>query len=373
MILRALIRKEAIELSRDPVTLAVAVLLPVVLLFLFGYGIRYDVENVAFGVRDQDRSAESRRLIERFKASGYFTLRAELRTPADVRHCLDRGEVALVLDIPPGFARAVAAREAVQVQALIDGSFSPTALIVSSYVAAIGSRYSADLALEALARQGLAPPGDVAAETRVWFNPTMRSVNYIVPGLFAVLLMAFPPMLTALAIVREKERGTVAQIHVSPVRPATFVIGKIVPYALLAYLEMLIVLVVGTAWFRIPFQGHVAFLLGASLLYVFVTVGLGVLVSTIARTQVSAVLLTLVFTLMPSVLFSGFVFPIATMPYALQLYTYVFPARYFMDVSRDLFLKGAGLELLWVNLGLLAGYAAAVIAIAAARLSKKVA
>ena len=210
-------------------------------------------------------------------------------------------------------------------------------------------------------------------EARVWYNPTMQSVNYIVPGLFAVLLMAFPPMLTALAIVREKERGTIAQIYVSPVRPAMFVLGKVVPYAVLAYAEMLVVLVVGTWWFEIPFRGHVAWLLGASLLYVFVTVGIGVLVSTVARTQVSAVLLTLVFTLMPSVLFSGFVFPIGTMPYVLQLYTYVFPARYFMDVSRDLFLKGVGIEYLWLNLALLGAYALAVIALAAARLKKKVA
>ena len=373
MILRALVRKEAIELSRDPVTLAVAVVLPILLLFLFGYGIRYDVENVAFAVHDQDRSAESRRLVERFTASGYFTLARELHAAPEVDRALDRGEVALVLVIPEGFARAVAAREHVRVQALLDGSFSPTALIVSSYVSAIGARYAADLAVEAVAKQGITPPGGVGLESRVWFNPTMRSVNYIVPGLFAVLLMAFPPMLTALAIVREKERGTVAQIYVSPVRPTLFVLGKIVPYALLAYLETLVVLGVGAAWFQVPFKGHVGLLLAAAVVYVFVTVGLGVLVSTIARTQVSAVLLTLVFTLMPSMLFSGFVFPITTMPYALQLYTYLFPARYFMDISRDLFLKGAGIQVLWVNLVLLAAYAAAVIALAASRLAKKVA
>jgi ABC-2 type transport system permease protein len=373
MILRALVRKEAIELARDPVTLAVAVVLPILLLFLFGYGIRYDVENVAFAVHDQDRSAESRRLVERFTASGHFRLTAELGATSEVDSALDQGKVALVLVIPDGFARGVAAREHVRVQALLDGSFSPTALVVSSYVAAIGARYAADLAIEAVARQGISLPGGIGVETRVWFNPTMRSVNYIVPGLFAVLLMAFPPMLTALAIVREKERGTVAQIYVSPVAPALFVLGKIVPYAVLAYIEMVIVLLVGSAWFQVPFKGNVALLLAASLVYVFVTVGLGVLVSTVARTQVSAVLLTLVFTLMPSVLFSGFVFPITTMPYALQLYTYVFPARYFMDISRDLYLKGAGIEVLWVNLGLLAGYAAAVIALAASRLDKKVA
>jgi ABC-2 type transport system permease protein len=373
VILRALIRKEVIELKRDPITLAVAVLLPLVLLFLFGYGIRYDVENVALAVRDQDRTAESRRLVEQFTQSGYFRQVADLDSSSDVSNALDRGTVGIVLDIPADFSRSIADGREVKVQALLDGSFSPSALIVSSYVTAIGSRYANGLAQQALQRLGVARPGEVRMEARVWYNPTMRSVNFIVPGLFAVLLMAFPPMLTALAIVREKERGTIAQIYVSPVRPAMFVLGKVVPYAALAYAEMLVVLVAGTWWFEIPFRGHIAWLLGASLLYVFVTVGLGVLVSTVARTQVSAVLLTLVLTLMPSMLFSGFLFPIGAMPYVLQLYTYIFPARYFMDVSRDLFLKGVGIEYLWVNLSLLGVYALAVIALAATRLKKKIA
>ena len=373
MILRALVRKEILELARDPVTVGVAVLLPLVLLFLFGYGIRFDVENVALGVRDQDRSAESERLVERFTQSGYFRRTADFSSPGEITDALDRGTVGMVIDIPPDFSRSVAEGRPVNVQVLLDGSFSPSALIVSSYAAAIGSSYANDLAEQALQRLGVARPGEVRMEARVWYNPAMKSVNSIVPGLFAVLLMAFPPMLTALAIVREKERGTIAQIYVSPVRPATFIVGKILPYAAVAYVEMLAVLAVGTLWFEIPFRGRLAWLLGASLLYVFVTVGLGVLVSTVARTQASAVLLTLVFTLMPSVLFSGFIFPIGTMPYMLQLYTYVFPTRYFMDLSRDLFLKGVGIELLWVNLGVLGLYAFAVIVLAAARLRKKVA
>ena len=371
--LRALVRKELIELARDPVTLGVAVILPLVLLFLFGYGIRFDVENVALGVRDQDRSAESERLVERFTQSGYFRRVADFSSAAEVTDALDRGRISIVLDIPPDFARSIAQARPVKVQVLVDGSFSPSALIFSSYASAIGARYANDLAIQALGRLGVGPPGDVQLETRIWYNPEMRSVNYIVPGLFAVLLMAFPPMLTALAIVREKERGTIAQIYVSPVRPATFIVAKILPYAALAYLEMLAVLVVGTLWFDIPFRGRLPWLLGASVLYVFVTVGLGVLVSTIARTQAFAVLLTLVFTLMPSVLFSGFVFPIGTMPYMMQLYTYVFPTRYFMDLSRDLFLKGVGLEYLWLNAAILGLYALGVVGLAAATLRKKVA
>lgn len=371
--LRPLVHKELIELVRDPVTLGVAIFLPLVLLFLFGYGIRYDVDSVSLGVRDLDRTPESARLVERFTQSGYFRRVADFDAPSEASEALDRGTVGIVLEIPADFSRDIAEGRPVKVQALLDGSFSPSALIVSTYAASIGASYANDLASDALRRLGVARPGHVALDTRVWYNPAMKSVNYIVPGLFAVLLMAFPPMLTALAIVREKERGTIAQIYVSPMRPSTFIIAKIIPYAAVAYLEMIVVLAIGTLWFAIPFRGNAAWLLAASLLYVFVTVGLGVLVSTVARTQVSAVLLTLVFTLMPSVLFSGFVFPIGTMPYMMQLYTYVFPARYFMDVSRDLFLKGVGIEYLWLNLALLGIYAVAVIGIAALRLKKKVA
>ena len=185
---------------------------------------------------------------------------------------------------------------------------------------------------------------------RIWYNAPMKSVNYIVPGLFAVLLLAFPPMLTALSIVREKERGTIEQIYVSPIRPPVYILGKVLPYTAIAFAEMLLILTVGTFWFAIPFRGSLALLLGASLIYVLVTVGIGVFVSTLTRTQLGAVFLSYVVTLMPSFLFSGLLFPIAAMPYAMQLYTFAFPARYFNDISRDLFLKGVGIDYIWWNL-----------------------
>lgn len=371
--LGALVRKEVIELLRDPITLAVAVLLPLVLLFLFGYGVSMDVEDTPLAVYDQDRTQESSRLVEAFVQSGYFRLHRTLGSPQEASAALDRGEARVVLVIPPQFARTLAAGGEAKVQALIDGAFSPTALIVSSYVAAVVNRHSLALAERRLGELGLRVPMEVRLEPRVWYNAPMKSVNYIVPGLYAVLLMAFPPMLTALAIVRERERGTIEQIYVSPVRPALFLLGKVLPYAAVAFAEMLLVLLVGTLWFEIPLRGSLAWLLGASLLYVFVTVGLGIAVSTVARTQVAAVLLSLVGTLMPSFLFSGFLFPIATMPYVLQLYTYVFPARYFNDISRDLFLKGVGIEYLWGNAALLALYAAILFAGASLALRKKVA
>ena len=371
--LAALVRKETIELLRDPITLAVAVLLPLIMLFLFGYGVSMDIEDVRIGVDDQDRSQPSERLVDAFVQSGYFSLHRTLRSPREVTAALDKGEVTAVVVIPPDFARTLAQGREATVQILIDGSFSPTALIVSNYMAGVVNRFSTDLAERRLAMLGLPALRPVRLEARVWYNAPMKSVNYIVPGLFGVLLMAFPPMLTALAIVRERERGTIEQIYVSPVRPAMFVLGKIVPYAAIAFIEMLLVLVVGTLWFDIPFRGNLALLLGTSLLYVFVTVGLGVGVSVVARTQVAAVFLSLVVTLMPSVLFSGFLFPVATMPYLMQLYTYIFPTRYFIDISRDLFLKGVGIEYLWGNVAFLAAYALLLFGVAAVTLRKKVA
>ena len=371
--LAALLRKEAIEIVRDPITLAVAVVLPVIMLFLFGYGVSLDVEDVPIAVYDQDRTPESVRFVDAFVQSGFFERHRTIGSMQEVDAVLDKSEATVVIVIPPDFARRLAAGMQAPVQILIDGAFSPTALIVSGYAGAIVNRFSTRLAEERLAQSGLAVPGVVRLESRVWYNAPMKTVNYIVPGLFAVLLMAFPPMLTALAIVRERERGTIEQIYVSPVSPSMFILGKVIPYAAIAFGEMLLVLVVGTTWFGIPLRGSLGLLLGASLLYVFVTVGLGVAVSAVARTQVAAVLLAMVGTLMPSFLFSGFLFPIATMPYLLQLYTYVFPTRYFNDISRDLFLKGVGIEYLWGNIALLALYAAILFAAASLTLRKKVA
>ena len=373
MILTALVLKETRELVRDPITLAVAVFLPLVLLFLFAYGVTLDVEDVSLAVYDQDRSQESARLVEAFTGSGYFRLKHDLSSYAEMKGVLDRGQATVALVIPPEFSRDLALDRETPVQVIIDGSFSPTALIVSNYAMSIIHAYSMNLATRRLGELGARAPARITLVPRVWYNAPMKTVNYIVPGLFAVLLMAFPPMLTALSIVRERERGTIEQIYVSPIRPSTFILGKILPYAAIAFFEMLLILTVGTLWFQIPFRGSLALLIGTSVIYVLVTVGLGVFISTVTRTQVGAVFLSLVATLMPSMLFSGFLFPIATMPYVLQLYTYFFPVRYFNDISRDIVLKGVGIEYIWWNALLLAVYAVGLFALATLRFRKKVA
>ena len=212
----------------------------------------------------------------------------------------------------------------------------------------------------------------VTVETRVWFNAPLKSVNYIVPGLFGVILMAFPPLLTALAVVREKESGSVQQIFVSPIKPYQFIAGKMIPYAVIAFLEMVIILAAGIGWFEIPFRGSLLLFVSATAVYVLCTVGLGLLISAVTRSQLVAMLLALVVTLMPSFLFSGFLFPVFTMPEMMQMYTYLFPARYFVEISRGIAMKGIGFELLWPQFLLLVLYTAMVFAATTLSFRKKV-
>lgn len=362
----AVIGKEVREIRRDPITLWVAIALPLVLLYLFGAALSLDVKDAALAVYDLDKSEQSRTLIEAFPHSGYFRYVHQIHEEREIGRLLDRGQARLVLVIPADFSEKLARGQTASVQTLIDGSFSATAMVVAGYAAAIVQSY----ALEHTRGAPHAPP--ITVETRVWFNAPMKSVNYIVPGLFGVILMAFPPLLTALAVVREKESGSVQQIFVSPIRPYQFIAGKMIPYAAIAFFEMLMILAAALLWFRIPFQGSLALLLGATAIYVFCTVGLGLLISTITRSQLVAMLLALLLTLMPSFLFSGFLFPIFTMPMMMQVYTYLFPARYFIEITRGVIMKGIGLELLWPQFLILLAYTTVVFAAATARFRKKV-
>lgn len=357
----AVIRKETREIARDPATIWISLLMPLVMLFLFGYAITLDVRDVPLGVWDSDRSPASRQLIDAFAQSGYFTLAHTIEDEQDLGAVLQDGEIKLALVIPERFGARLSRGSPAAVQIIIDGTFSNTAQIVAGYADAIVMGASVP------AKPLLTP------EVRVWYNPEMRSANYVIPGLFAVILLAFPPLLTTLAVVREKETGSIQQIFASPLTSAEFIAGKLVPYGLIAFLQILLVMGFGLVWFEVPFRGDLAVLLGVSLIYVFCTVGLGLLVSTLTRRQVVAMLLSLVLTLMPSFLFSGFLFPVFTMPYVMQLYAAVFPGQYFVELSRDIVMKGATLSDIWLNAVVLLGYTLAVFALASWRFRKKVA
>jgi ABC-2 type transport system permease protein len=358
----AVVSKEAREIVRDSITVGVSILLPLVMLFLFGYAISLDVDDVALGVLDHDKSPASRELTDGFVQSGYFSLIRDFRTVGQVEDALQRGQIKMALVIPPRFHADLVRKTQPVVQVLVDGTYSVTAMVAANYAQTIVSGFR-------LPKR----PDVVKLEIRVWYNAPMRSINYVVPGLYAVILMAFPPLLTALALVREKESGSIQQIFASPLTPAEFIIGKLIPYGLIAFAQMLMVISVGFFWFEVPFQGNLGLLMGTSFIFVFCTVGIGLLVSTITRSQLTAMLLALIITLMPSFLFSGFLFPIFTMPYVLQLYTTIFPTRYFVELSRGIVLKGGGLDDLWLNVVILLVYTFSVFILAAWRFRKKVA
>jgi ABC-2 type transport system permease protein len=370
----AVAKKEGLEIFRDPITLGIAILLPVIMMILFSYAISLDVREIRLAVLDQDRSSDSREYLSSFLESGYFRLEGDVNNSQEIERLLDRGSVRMALIIPPDFSERLRRGLSAEVQTLLDGSFANTAIVAANYVAAIDEIANARLQSYYLAQRfgELEMVRAIKTEPRVRYNPELRSTNFIIPGLFAVILMAFPPMLTALAVVREKERGSIKQIFASPIAPWEFICGKLLPYTAIAFLEMLLLLEVSILWFKVGVRGSTPLLLLLSILYVVCTVGIGLLVSTLTKSQVVAVLLAIILTLMPAFLFSGFLFPIATMPDMFRYYTYLFPARYFNEIARGIVLKGVGLYHLWFSAALLLVYAAAVLTCAIMRFNKKI-
>ena len=365
--------KETREILRDPYTLSIALILPLVILFLFAYGVNTDVRNIQLAVMDFDQSATSRDYVQALVSSGYFDSVGLVNNYKQAGELLDRDSADTVLVILPGFARTLSNGGQAQVQTLLDGSYTPAAQVAEAYIEAINTAYNGKIIsnyLESRSGQSLEIPVEVRA--RVLYNPGLKSVNVIVPGLFGVILMALPPLLSALAIVREKERGSIQQVFVSPIRPLELIVGKLIPYAVIAFVEMLIVFVGGILWFDVPFRGSILLFLVASILYVLCTVGIGLLISTLTRSQVTAGLLAIVLTVMPSMLFSGFIFPIHTMPTPMQAYANVFPARYFIDIARALALKGEGFSSVAPAMGFMAVYATGLTLFSALRFKKRI-
>lgn len=371
----SILRKEMREILRDPYTLGIALVLPLVMLFLFAYGVNTDVKNIKLSVLDFDHTTASRDYARAFFNSGYFLPAGGVSDDDQAGKMLDSDAADAVLVIPSGFGRDLGSGQQAQVQTLIDGSYTPSAQITQSYVEAINAAYNGQILSQYIEdRTGQALEQFVAlrVDSRVRYNPGLESVNAIVPALFGVILMAFPPLLSALAIVREKERGSIQQVFVSPIRPLELILGKLIPYAIIAFTEMVIILAGGTLWFGVPFRGSLPLFLLASVLFVLCTVGIGLLVSTLTSNQVTAMLFAMVLTIMPSMLFSGFIFPVHTMPTPMQVYANAFPTRYFIDLSRTITLKGQGMTAIAYQAGLLAVYAIGLILISALRFKKRI-
>ena len=374
----AILRKEFLQALREPRMRVLLFVPPMVQLIVFGFAVNLDVDHARIAWMDQDGTPESRDLRDRFIGSGRFDIVAEPSSEEDVQRALDRGEAQAVVRILHGFARDVARGQSAEVQVLIDGTNSNTASLVSSYAGEIIAAYSADvMAGQQRVRVLTRSPGwavsasvpQVTARSRVWFNPDLYSRNYFVPGVIANIIMLVTLMLTALAIVREKEIGTMEQLMVTPVRPLELMLGKTLPFAVVGLVEVALISSAALLIFHIPFRGSVLLLFFCSAVFLMTSLGAGLFLSTISHTQQQAMMMNFFFST-PAFMLSGFAFPIRNMPVAVQWLTYLNPLRYFMEIVRGLFLKGAGLSVLWPQVAALAVYGVTVLVLSAMRFHK---
>jgi ABC-2 type transport system permease protein len=368
--LAAICRKEILQLRRDPRSLGLAFLLPVILLALFGFAITWDIRNIETAVLDRDRSPESREMLAALWASGYFVPVADLAEESEVVPLLDRMGAQLVVVIPPGFARDVGAGQGATLQAVVDGSDANTATIILAYARAVVRQFAQ---VRTPSAPGTPPPVPLAVETRVWFNEELESRNMIVPGLVAVIMMIIAAQLTSLTLAREWERGTMEQLAATPVSRVEVVIGKLLPYLAIGLVDVLVISVLGVALFGVPFRGSPLLLVVLSFLFLVGALGLGMFISAAARSQLLATQLAMLTTFLPAFLLSGFMFPIAIMPIALRGLTFLVPARYFLVVTRGIFLKGVGLDVLRVEAGLMLVFAVAGLGLAILAFRKELA
>jgi ABC-2 type transport system permease protein len=365
----AVARKELRQIVRDRRTLLILLAFPAFVLLLFGYALNFDIRHVQLAVEDRDRTPESRRLVSAFVNSGYFDLAATVEDDRAAIDLMDHGRVRAALVVPIGFGRDLRSQRPTTVQVLINGDNANTAATVMGYAGTIISTESQRYLALASATPLPAPP--IVIEPRVWYNPELRSTLFLVPGLLAYIAMIVAVVSTALAVVREKERGTVEQVRMAPIGTLPFVLGKTLPYLGISILSSLGVLFASMALFDLPVRGSWLLLIVALMLFLTGALGLGLLISTVADTQQVAFQAAVLASLLPTMLLSGFIFPIASMPKALQLVTYVVPARYFLVALRGIVLKGVGLEAVGGSLVALAVFAAGVLALASVRLKRE--
>jgi ABC-2 type transport system permease protein len=360
---RELVVKEFRQILRDPRLNRVIFVTPVIQLMLFGYAVSTDVYDTSLYVVDHDRSQASRALVSALTSSGYFRVVGSSERPADLVAALDGGEAVVGLMIPAGFARDVHAAGGARVQLLLDGTNSNTASVARSYAERIVQRYGAEV-------QAQVRPAPVELRERAWFNPDLSSRDYNVPAVIGAILMLVALLLTSLAIVREREIGTLEQLRVSPLTPGELIAGKTIPFGIIGLIDMAIVTLAAVLWFRVPFEGSLPMLLAASVLYLLATLGIGLLISTLASTQQEAFMVSFL-VYMPAILLSGFMFPISSMPEVFQWLTLLNPMRHYLEVVRGVFLKGVGPAALWSQYLALAAMGVTVLWFSAARFRQR--
>jgi ABC-2 type transport system permease protein len=355
--IRQMLIKEFLQVLRDPRMRIITFVTPCIQTLIIGYAVTTDVKDVRTAVYDLDNSLESRELVARFthcrdaRGEPYFRVVSRIHDESQIRDLLDRGDATLVLRMNHGFGADVRAGRSGRFQIIVDGSDSNTAGIVLSYAAQIGGGYSAEILADRYARaQGaVALPGQIDLQARAWFNENLESRNFYVPGVIVIVVTLVTLLLTSMAVVREKEIGTIEQIMVTPIRPIEFVLGKTAPFAVIGIIDVIVVTLVGVYWFEVPVRGSLLLLMAGSSLYLLTTLSAGLLISTISHTQQQAMMATFFF-FFPAMLLSGFAFPIANMPRAVQWLTLFDPLRYFLLIIRGIFLRGIGAAILWPDM-----------------------
>ncbi|MBT0666316.1 ABC transporter permease [Geobacter pelophilus] len=370
--LKAMLIKEFIQVLRDKRTRFVIFVIPVFQVVVFGYAVNTDVRNSRMAILDRDNSSESREIVERFTRSGYFQTVERIADERRMTELLNRGDVRGVMVFDAGFGGRVQGKGEAPLALVLDGSDANSAGIVLSYASAIIAAYNIERLSARAAREGVAQPlAGVVLQSRAWFNPNLESRVYFIPAVIAMLVMVVTMVLSSMAVVREKEMGTIEQVVVTPITRSEFIIGKTLPFILMGYANVAIVAAVAVHWFDIPIRGSLGLLAVATGLFLMSSLGAGLLISTISSTQQQA-LMSAFFVIFPGMLLSGFAFPIDNMPESIRYVTILNPLRWFMVILRAIFLKGVGMEILWKEMAALGGLGLAVLLIAVARFRKTV-
>ena len=368
-----IIRKEFQQIRQDRKMLVVSIIAPIFQLIILGYAASLDVKEIPLLVLDLDRTSVSRDLVSRFTNTEYFRIVSESDKLEAIDRELDDGDAKLALVIPHGFARDLGAGRLAPLQLIADGTETSSATIGLNYASMIISRFSQDVLIDGMLKRGIVRiPSRVLSEPRVWYNPELRSRNFMVPGVLGLLLMVMTMILTSLAIVKEKELGTLEQLVVTPIRPHQLIIGKIAPFLLIGIVDVLLVVAVAAFVFALPVKGGVGLLLALCLVFLMTTLGLGLFISTISRTQQQAMMTAVFFFMMPMIFFSGFVFPIENMPKIIQYVSQLIPLRYFFVIVRGLFLKGVQLDILWPQAMALVIFGVVILSLSVMRFQKKI-
>ncbi len=368
----AVVKKEIIQIRRDPPSLIMAFVMPIFMLLIFGYAVTTDVDHIKTAVFDQSMSQESRQLVDMFRNTEFFDTDFYVADFREMSHLIDSGKARVGIIIPPDYSKKIHRNETSQVQLVVDGSDPLVARTALANAQVLAQVKSFDIKAKTLEKSrvgiNLSPALDL--RYRIWFNPNMESIKFNIPGLIGLIMQNITMLLTAFAMVRERERGTLEQLIITPVRPAELIIGKLIPYIAIGFMDVAVILGFGVFWFDVPVKGSIVLLLALSFLFLMAALGFGMFVSTVAKTQLQAMQISVII-ILPSVLLSGFMFPRESMPKIIQAIGYILPLTYFMQILRGIILKGIGAAYLWKDIAMLTAFAVGILTLAVIRMKKR--